>query len=69
MTEKTTDETNPAVNALNAKIGDLQKLVKTNTDRIEDFTRERPMPAVCSAFLGGALVGFVIAMVAKRDRD
>ncbi len=70
MAEKTVHEkVEPVMKNLDERVAMLEERVKMGRDRMEDFTRDKPLLALGIAFLAGACFGLMAGKAASRNRD
>ncbi|MDQ1279137.1 MAG: hypothetical protein QG670_397 [Thermoproteota archaeon] len=70
MAEKTGNEkVEPAMKNLEERVAMLEGRVKMGKERMEDFTRDKPLIALGLAFLAGACFGLMTGKSTSRNRD
>ena len=70
MAEKVVRENiEPTMKVLNERVTMLEGRLKMGKQTVEDFTKEKPMKALCMAFIFGAGLGFLLGKVIAKHKD
>lgn len=59
----------PILKSLNERLARLEKGIRVDVDKVEDFTREKPAEALGATLLIGAGLGLLLGLIFSKAKD